>query len=163
MLDLRNIIEVPGSSLDFQCEISGEELLSPSIEAFDGPIVAEGTVKNSAGTLSLKGNVRGKMVCVCDRCGKAFDSILESELDVDLIADAEDEGEADAYPIEGNKLDVEALVLSDLLLNMETKFLCDPDCKGICPKCGKDLNEGPCSCKADIDPRMAVLEQLLDK
>ncbi|MFR3289705.1 MAG: YceD family protein [Lachnospiraceae bacterium] len=37
------------------------------------------------------------------------------------------------------------------------------DCRGVCPECGKDLNEGPCSCRKKADPRLAVLEQLLDK
>jgi uncharacterized protein len=46
---------------------------------------------------------------------------------------------------------------------METKFLCREDCKGLCARCGKNLNLGPCGCGKEIDPRFAVLEQLLDK
>ena len=46
---------------------------------------------------------------------------------------------------------------------METKFLCSEDCKGLCPRCGKNLNLGPCGCRKEPDPRFAVLEQLLDK
>ena len=49
------------------------------------------------------------------------------------------------------------------ILDMETKFLCKEDCKGLCPSCGKNLNLGPCGCRKEIDPRFAVLEQLLDK
>ena len=49
------------------------------------------------------------------------------------------------------------------ILDMDTKYLCRPDCKGVCPECGQNLNEGPCSCRKKPDPRLAVLEQLLDK
>jgi uncharacterized protein len=48
------------------------------------------------------------------------------------------------------------------ILDMDTKFLCREDCAGLCPQCGKNLNDGPCGCKKPRDPRMAVLEQLLD-
>ena len=59
-------------------------------------------------------------------------------------------------------VDVEDILRTLFVLGMETKFLCRPDCKGLCPTCGKNLNEGPCNCKKEMDPRMAVLEQLLD-
>ena len=52
-------------------------------------------------------------------------------------------------------------VISTNLQNMDSKLLCRPDCKGICPRCGKNLNEGACSCRPEIDPRLAVLGQLL--
>ncbi len=46
---------------------------------------------------------------------------------------------------------------------LDGKPLCKEDCKGLCPTCGKDLNEGPCGCKKELDPRLAVLAKLLDK
>lgn len=45
---------------------------------------------------------------------------------------------------------------------MPTKMLCKPDCKGLCCKCGKNLNDGPCDCQKDVDPRLEALLQLLD-
>ena len=45
---------------------------------------------------------------------------------------------------------------------MDSRFLCQDDCKGLCPHCGVNLNHGSCNCKPDTDPRLAVLEQLLD-
>ena len=45
---------------------------------------------------------------------------------------------------------------------MEQKVLCRDDCRGLCPKCGKNLNEGPCGCTKDGDPRLAVLSRLLE-
>ena len=50
----------------------------------------------------------------------------------------------------------------ELLLFFPTKMLCKPDCKGLCCKCGKNLNDGPCDCQKDVDPRLESLLQLLD-
>ena len=67
------------------------------------------------------------------------------------------------FLLEGETLDIADLLETVFILNMDTKSLCRDDCKGLCPRCGKDLNEGPCQCRSEIDPRLAVLEQLLDK
>lgn len=59
-------------------------------------------------------------------------------------------------------LDVDNCVQTDIILNLPVKFLCKEDCKGICPKCGKDLNDGECGCQTEeIDPRLEVLKELL--
>ena len=79
------------------------------------------------------------------------------------VVDAEDSEEAEAFCLQGEELDIDDLLETAFILDMESKSLCRPDCKGLCPKCGKDLNDGPCGCRPDIDPRLAVLEQLLDK
>ena len=59
------------------------------------------------------------------------------------------------------KADLDEILTTAFVLNMDSKLLCRPDCKGICPRCGKNLNEGACSCRPEIDPRLAVLGQLL--
>ncbi len=59
-------------------------------------------------------------------------------------------------------LDVEPLVSEAVLLEEPLRVLCRQDCKGICPTCGKDLNEGPCECRDDeIDPRLERLKEFL--
>ena len=54
------------------------------------------------------------------------------------------------------------MVTEAFVLAMDTKNLCSDDCKGLCPKCGADLNQGPCSCRPETDPRWAALSQLLN-
>ena len=49
------------------------------------------------------------------------------------------------------------------VLHLDTKNLCSPDCKGLCPGCGADLNREPCRCKKEVDPRLAKLAQLLEE
>ena len=69
----------------------------------------------------------------------------------------------DLYILEGDEIDLDEILSTCFVLDMETKFLCDEDCKGLCSSCGQNLNLGPCKCRKPIDPRFAVLEQLLDK
>ena len=48
-------------------------------------------------------------------------------------------------------------------MDMEMAVVCDEDCKGLCPKCGKNLNQGECGCVVkEVDPRLAVLQKFLD-
>lgn len=163
-LDLREIIEIPGGRVPFQCELDPAGLDFPAVIAFRSSPCAEGEVVNTAGVLHLVGRLRMEMLCVCDRCGKEFPMDKIMELDVVLTAEAEDEREnPDVFPLEGDCLNLTEVLETCLILDMESKFLCREDCKGLCENCGADLNDGPCSCRKILDPRMAVLEQLLDK
>ena len=64
--------------------------------------------------------------------------------------------------IEDKKLDLLAPVEEQLMLEMPSKTLCREDCRGLCQKCGKNLNEGPCTCEEhEVDPRLAILKTLL--
>ena len=62
-----------------------------------------------------------------------------------------------------NRQPVHDVLETVFILNNDPRSLCRDDCKGLCDRCGANLNEGPCSCKAEKDPRLAVLEQLLEK
>ena len=161
-LNLREIIEMPGGSVPFHCELETEGLLFPSIKQYLAPPFADGRVYNEAGVLHLEGTVTAEMRCVCDRCGAEFDSVKETPLDAVIVE--EDAGEdPELFILDGDEIDLTEIVSTLLVLDMETKFLCKEDCKGLCSTCGKNLNLGPCGCGKQKDPRFAVLEQLLDK
>ena len=84
-----------------------------------------------------------------------LDSLVAQEL--------EDEENVDILLLDGVELDLDGAVTDAFILAMDTKNLCSDDCKGLCAKCGADLNLGPCGCRPDVDPRLAALAQLLDK
>ena len=65
--------------------------------------------------------------------------------------------------LEDDEVDLEELARDAFILDMDTKFLCSEDCKGLCPGCGADLNAGPCKCRRQVDPRLAKLAQLLEQ
>ncbi len=161
-LDLREIIAVPGSSMPFACELETDGLDFPAIRAYKAKPHAEGRVFNEAGVLHLEGLLTAEMTCICDRCGAEFDSVKETELDA-ILVEEESAEHPEFFVLDGNEVDLDEVLSTCLILDMETKFLCREDCKGLCQKCGKNLNLGPCACRNEIDPRFAVLEQLLDK
>jgi len=120
-------------------------------------------VRNTAGVLELTGTLKTDMLCVCDRCGGEYDLKKETPLRAVISEDDSDEENPDVFPLEGDGIDLTEIIRTLFILDMDTKFLCSPDCRGLCPTCGANLNLGPCGCRKESDPRMAVLEQLLDK
>lgn len=162
-VNLCEIIDMPGKSLPFFCELDTERLVSPAIIEFVTIPVAEGLITNTAGILALTGGITCRLKCECDRCGTEFTYELALPLDVRLAANLEDEDNPDIFLLDGDWLDLSDVLETCFILGTETKFLCREDCAGLCDRCGKNLNEGPCSCGKQIDPRLAVLQQLLDK
>lgn len=162
-LDLSRIIENPGEKALFEVELSTDNLLFSQVKSYKAPPRAEGFVTNVAGVLELSGTAAADMVCICDRCGGEFESTKITELAAVISEDDSDGENPDVFPLEGDGVTIDEIVETLFILDMETKFLCSPDCKGLCPGCGKNLNLGSCECRKEIDPRMAVLEQLLDK
>ncbi|MBR1457278.1 MAG: DUF177 domain-containing protein, partial [Oscillospiraceae bacterium] len=150
------------SSLPFSCELETEELAFPSVRSYRGKPRAQGRVYNEAGVLHLEGVLTAEMTCTCDRCGEEFASVKEMPLDATIVEE-NPEDDPNLYLLDGNEIDLDEILATCFILDMETKFLCREDCKGLCSTCGKNLNEGPCGCGKQKDPRFAVLEQLLDK
>lgn len=72
--------------------------------------------------------------------------------------------EEDPYRVDGLEIDLEPMLRDAVTLALPLRPVCREDCKGICARCGQDLNQGPCDCKEDeIDPRWAALAELRDK
>ena len=84
------------------------------------------------------------------------------ELNSLVAQELEDDENDDILLLEGTQLDLDDAVSTAFVLAMDTKNLCSDDCKGLCAKCGADLNLGPCGCRPEVDPRLAALAQLLD-
>lgn len=164
ILDLHDIIEVPGGRVPFRCELDADRLGFPALVSFTGPVTAAGEVKNTAGILRLDAVVEADMTVRCDRCTAEFPKSISIPVSVTLKADPdEDEDDYDElFPLDGNDVDVSDVLETCFILDMDQKFLCSEDCKGLCERCGRNLNDGPCGCAKSIDPRMAVLSQLLD-
>ncbi len=114
-----------------------------------------GEIVNIGGSLELRANVKGGYETSCARCLKP----VMSSFDADIYEDLTDEEVGELVSKNGNEWDIKELVLSDVLLELPQKVLCEDECKGLCPDCGKDLNEGPCSCvKDDWDVRFDILK-----
>ena len=67
-------------------------------------------------------------------------------------------------PLSSKIIDIDDIVANNFLMNVEGKYLCSEDCKGLCQHCGADLNEGDCGCSQEnIDPRWAALVDIMEK
>ena len=165
LLGLGSIIDRPGESVPFSCSVDLSDLLYGTCYPVTEPVLAEGTVRNTAGVLVMTGTVRTCIHGVCDRCAADFDQDVELPIDVVLVRELANEENEDewVFPLEGDSADLEDIVRTVFVLNVDSKLLCKPDCKGICCRCGKNLNDGPCGCQKELDPRFAALRQLLDK
>ncbi|MEG1593649.1 MAG: DUF177 domain-containing protein [Oscillibacter sp.] len=126
------------------------------------PVMVEGEVRNTAGLLDLSFSMRTTLDAVCDRCTKEFSQDKEMFFHSMLAEELQFEENDEIILLEEGKIDVGDLARTTFILEMDTKTLCSEDCKGLCARCGADLNLGPCSCKKEIDPRLAVLATLLE-
>ena len=161
-IDLHELIRTPGGRLPFRRELDLDRLDVPAVIGYPEPPVGEGVIGNNADLLTARGSIRARLRCVCDRCAREFDRRVEIPVEAKLAAELEDEDDPDYYLLRGDELDIDDLLESFYILNMDQQILCREDCKGLCPRCGADLNEGACGCAKESDPRLAVLEQLLD-
>ena len=127
------------------------------------PVVVTGDVRNVAGMLLLQFIAETTLHAVCDRCLKEFESVKTVRHETMVASELEDEDNDEILLMEDGVIDLGDLAQTMFILEMDSKTLCDEDCKGICPGCGVDLNQGSCTCKKETDPRLAVLAQLLNK
>ena len=152
LLDVKPILRDPGTRLPFRFTMDLSDLEFSGRHPVSHEVTVEGEAYSSADVLHLDLTARTTLDAVCDRCGKAFAQDKEVPYSCMLAQELQDE----------DNVDVGELARTAFILGMDTKTLCSEDCKGLCPRCGADLNLGPCSCKKEQDPRLAVLAKLLE-
>lgn len=162
-IDVRPVLHTPGRRLEFQFDLDLSELEFDGRRPFSRPVAVEGEIRNTADLLTLSLTARTTLDAVCDRCGKDFSQDMEIPWQCLLAEELQDQENDEIVLLEDGKVDAGDLARTAVILGMDSKHLCSEDCKGLCPRCGADLNLGPCSCKKETDPRLAALAKLLDK
>ncbi len=165
LLGLSKIIDCPGATVPFSASVDLSDLRYGQCNPVSEGVVSSGTVRNTAGVLVMKGEIKTTVHGVCDRCAMEYDEDILIPLDVVLVTEMANEENEDewVFPLEGDSADLEDIIRTVFVLNFDPKLLCKPDCKGLCCGCGKNLNTERCSCQKELDPRFAALKQLLDK
>lgn len=144
--------ELDFSQVDFQGQLP-----------FSEPVRVVGEITVRAGVVQLSAKAVFAFHGRCDRCLSPFVRHYEIPLEHTLVTSLENEENDDYVLLEQFGFDLDELVQADILLELPYKSLCREDCRGLCPLCGKNLNEGLCGCThKSVDPRLAVLGQLLD-
>ena len=111
--------------------------------------------------LEIRGTGKITVGIPCDRCLEEvevpFDLSIAQKLVAPDRADQDALEEQEAF-MEGYSLNIDSLIDNEITTSWPMKVLCRPDCKGLCPVCGKDLNTGACGCDTFVpDPRMAAI------
>lgn len=180
-MDVRNANErplliVPVAGLEekeypFRFSVEADELALA--EFYEGKIEIEGAVAKVGSQFFVKGKVQGVRVGECDRCLVPTREEVEQDfglyyrVSASAVEEEDEDNGDDRVRVLGP--DEHSIVLDDeirqsLRLLVPMKNLCDEECKGLCPQCGKNRNEGECDCDAGpIDPRWAKLAGLFDK
>ena len=129
---------------------------------FRKPVSITGSIQNEARIVTITAMISADYYAVCDRCACDVVKHLSVPMEHTLVRELNSVVDADEYIVVPElKLDLDALAEEDLLLELPSKVLCSNDCKGLCPQCGKNLNEGPCGCEKPVDPRLESLAALL--
>ncbi len=165
LLGLSNIIGCPGASLPFSSSVDLRDLQYGQCYPVSEPVQISGMVRNTAGVLVMTGNISTTIHGICDRCAAPFDQDVSIPVDVVLVTELSNEENEDetVFPLVGDRADLEEIVRTIFVLNLDSKMLCKSDCKGLCCRWGKNLNFESCICEKELDPRFAALKQLLEK
>lgn len=164
VLDIGLLFEGSITELPFDevIDLSKEKVANQVI--FPEGMHVTGKVSARAGMVSLAYSAESSLKTVCDLCLDSITEPWKHEFHHELILDSNEDYPVVYVTCPNGILDVSQMVLSDVFLNLPIRFVCKPDCKGLCDRCGKDLNEGPCGCpKKDIDPRLLPLQKLLEE
>ena len=116
------------------------------------------------GSVNLSAKVSCPMEYMCDRCGTVYPSTLEFEFEETLKKESasvnEEDNDPDVIFFTGNTVLMDEIVYKNIYMNLPVKKLCSKDCKGLCTKCGKNLNDGECDCDTRVaDPRFDALDK----
>jgi uncharacterized protein len=163
-----SIEDIPdkGLHLDIEENISAED------NSVVSPVRTQLEIFKFGQGININGSLKAELEFQCSRCLKTFRK--ELDIPMDLSYHPVDEMSTERHELKndemdfgfytGTELDLQEVLKEQILLNRQLKPLCDYNCKGICPKCGTDLNTGKCFCeKREIDPRLEVLKSLLEE
>ena len=129
LLGLSKIIDCPGESIPFTASIDLSDLRFGTCYPVSESVDAEGVVRNTAGVLMMTGEIHTCIHGVCDRCASPFDREIRLPLDVVLVTELADEDHEDerVFPLEGDSADLEDIIRTVFVLNMDSKLLCSDD------------------------------------
>ncbi len=166
-LDMRPMLRGEVSRIPIDYQLAPEALDGVS---FGGMAHIVGQITDEAGYMHLTAQVTLPYRGECARClapvsGTYAMQFERTVVDEGTLTQEQLDDNVDEYVvISHGELDLDEEVREALVLSFPTRLLCEENCPGLCPVCGKPRREGPCGCPTrEIDPRLAILRTLLDK
>jgi uncharacterized protein len=148
-------------------EVSGS--VAPDAPVFGGldfrvdePVVVRGRLTDSGhGQYYMQATLTTLVLCACRRCLTDIRFDVKADIQVMFTDDQEtDDSAAYMIPARAAQIELDEMVREQLILAVPNFLECRASCRGLCARCGNDLNDGPCDCQPEPDPRWAVLEAL---
>lgn len=145
IINLKQLFNIVGEKRDLDVSIPMEELSQIRGCNFSSPVQVKGRIFNRAGVVHLDFSVDFTLSMSCDRCLAEFERDYHFDFEHIVVQSASRDN--DEYIIaDGESINLSEIAVTDLLLQLPSKFLCHEDCKGLCMVCGCDLNESECDC-----------------
>ncbi len=136
----------------------------------ESPVTIEGIAAKVAGVIALTGRLTGIVEIDCDRCLEPARRPVDIALDLEFVPNQQITAQANLElhlddmkrdEIDGSEISLVDIAREQILLDLPQQFFCSDDCKGLCEKCGTNLNLKDCDCEDnEIDPRWAALQNL---
>lgn len=146
-VDLRNL---GSGGVATQGSVPADDPIFAGLELeLAGPVQVDGRLQATEGEGFLwRGRIGATVVGPCRRCLRPVEQQIDDAVDVLFSSDPELADDPSVYPLPADPgmVDVTGAVREELALRASAFPLCGEDCKGLCPRCGADLNAGPCGC-----------------
>ena len=166
IIDVSNILKESGIKRHVYGEVAFGELSFMGVTYdFPTPVKIEGDISNNGKNISLNAVMSGSFITPCARCMKNTE--VKFSFDMEEVFVREEDGaedtDEDVRVFSGHAVYIDDIAADNFFMNVSARYLCREDCKGLCPECGADLNEGDCNCvKGSIDPRWAGLLDIMN-
>lgn len=162
-VNISDIVKINGASLNLELSEVMEDLneLENGL-VFITPVDFVGQLENVNGILNLDGQLKVEYTVKCFRCLQNFSKGIEIKVKESFF-NSEKNADAEAYTYQGNTLEIDKVLKDNIILNLPMKQLCRKSCKGLCAKCGIDLNESSCDCTdLEQNPQMEALKNFFE-
>ena len=162
VVDLRRVFVEDDFTLPVEYSFDMSDVEVSGCFPLTKPVCFCGTFSNKASMVECKAQIVYRYEAPCDRCGAMTAREHTVSLQKTVVTSLESEKSEGFLLTPDRELDLDEFIFTEVVVDLPTKHLCREDCKGICVKCGKNLNEGDCDCpKREIDPRLSALADLL--
>ena len=168
-IDISELLSVDNKQVEVDADIEMDRFVSriSDYEIVEKKKMKIRLVNTGKRTFSLSTVIEFSMMIPCGRCLEdvKYDMYIDVDKTIDMNesrSDEDDEQDFDSF-ISEEKLDVEKLVYNEVLVNLPMKVLCSENCKGICNRCGANLNSQTCNCDTtELDPRMSKIRDIFN-
>ncbi len=163
IIDLKHIFVNDNSSLPIEYSLDLSDVEYSGEFPLKKPVSISGTVSNKSSLIRFEAEIAFEYDAPCHRCGTETVRKHTVKVDKSLATSIEGDDSDTILLVPDMKLDIDEFLYTEVIVSLPMKHLCSKDCKGVCSKCGKNLNDGKCDCpEKEIDPRLSALAELLN-